>query len=198
MGLSAKPIWYVLTSVGPRSQLSPTAKQAGPQAAAPAVTDNGDLQTAAVEAAFVAAWAEQPSGRTRGVTPDQALAQVRGSESLLSKPWPGIAGRVLIGGRRSLSGAAVRAPPQPYCLAGASRGVRHARPVAYFSKHLQLDQGGRCRNRRRSCITAFTLAVRPSSCHFGGCSWELVRASARAWHLSSSCQLKCSGFQVWK
>ena len=83
MGLSAKPVWYVLTSTRARLQLSPTAKQAGPQAA-PAVADNGDLQTAAVEAAFVAAWAEQPSGRTRGVTPDQALAQVRGRDNPLS------------------------------------------------------------------------------------------------------------------
>lgn len=39
--------------------------------------DSVALTATAVEKAFKAAWAEQPSGRTRGLTPDQAAAQVR-------------------------------------------------------------------------------------------------------------------------
>ena len=39
--------------------------------------DSGSLTASAVEKGFKAAWAEQPSGRTRGLTPDQAASEAR-------------------------------------------------------------------------------------------------------------------------
>ena len=45
--------------------------------------DGGTLTANAVDKGFKAAWAEQPSGRTRGLTPDQAAAQVRDPVLLL-------------------------------------------------------------------------------------------------------------------